>query len=301
MTSIKSMTGYACVHSHNEASGDYIEVSLKSVNGRYLELINSNNYELGTIEQELNKQCKAVILRGKVNININYHSAKHQLLELNEDMLSNVLEHLATIKQRAADHNIDPLELLKFPGVVTNLSASSTERNVTLTKAQGQELLALFAKALVCFDEQRQKEGTQLELILKDKISKIKTLLGLIDNKQATIVERERERLNQKLKNLKVDIDPSRLEGEVALLAQKCDITEEFDRLKCHIKAVEELISPNDKPYTAVGKKLDFLMQELMRETNTMASKANSLDLLDIAVDLKVLIDQMREQIQNIE
>ena len=184
---------------------------------------------------------------------------------------------------------------------MTNLSASSTERNVTLTKAQGQELLALFAKALVCFDEQRQKEGTQLELVLKDKISKIKTLLGLIDNKQATIVERERERLNQKLKNLKVDIDPSRLEGEVALLAQKCDITEEFDRLKCHIKAVEELISPNDKPYTAVGKKLDFLMQELMRETNTMASKANSLDLLDIAVDLKVLIDQMREQIQNIE
>ena len=84
-------------------------------------------------------------------------------------------------------------------------------------------------------------------------------------------------------------------------MSQKSDITEEYDRLKCHTKAVLELIQPNDQPYEATGKKLDFLMQELMRETNTLASKASTLDLVDIAVELKVLIDQMREQIQNIE
>lgn len=309
MTAIKSMTGYACAQSQDHESGDSIEVNIKAVNGRYVEIICACNYELGALEQELHKKFKSQVLRGKVNVAINYQRAHHQLLELNENVLLNVLENLNTIHKHIdsfnqahqQQHAFDAQAILNFPGVVTNLSSTASSIYQSLDARQASLVLALFAQALSSFDAQRQQEGAQLEQVLRDKINKIKTLLNLIENKQDSLVERERERINQKLKSLKVDIDPSRIEGEVALLAQKCDITEEYDRLKCHIQAVEELITPNDKPYEAVGKKLDFLMQELMRETNTMASKANSLDLVDIAVDLKVLIDQMREQIQNIE
>ena len=313
MTAIKSMTGYASMQTCTPSSNDVISIAIKAVNGRYLESLCSCNYELGSLEQEINCILKNKIKRGKINISISYQPQASNALELNTQVLDSVLNNLSIIQKEIklrneanhTDYQFDALRILTFPGVAINHahnadSSSQTINCSTISPEHEQTILNLFNQVLEKFDQQRIKEGEALQAILEQKINKVEELLSFIGAKQPYLVSMERDRLMQKIKGLKIDIDPSRFESEVALLSQKSDITEEYDRLKCH-KAVLELIQPNDQPYEATGKKLDFLMQELMRETNTLASKASTLDLVDIAVELKVLIDQMREQIQNIE
>lgn len=308
------MTGYASLQTSNHNNNDSIEITIKAVNSRYLESSCTCNYELGNLEQEINRCLKNKIKRGKINICINYKRQNTTGLEVNYDVLNNVLDQLWGIQKEVGQRNeanktnyqVDALSILNFPGVLINNnpqneSPSKSFHGATLDDNQSQDILSLFNQVLEKFDQQRQIEGKALQAILEQKIHKVEELLTFIGAKQPYLVEIERERLMQKIKNLKIDLDPSRFEGEVALLTQKSDITEEYDRLKCHTKAVLELITPNEQEYESVGKKLDFIMQELMRETNTLASKASTLDLVDIAVELKVLIDQMREQIQNIE
>ena len=314
MTAIKSMTGYASMQTCDPSNNDVISIAIKAVNSRYLESLCSCNYELGSLEQEINRILKNKIKRGKINISISYQLQDSNALELNTQVLNSVLDHLSMIQKEIklrneanhTDYQFDALRILTFPGVAINHAhnADSSSQAIncsTISPEQEQIILNLFNQVLEKFDQQRIKEGEALQAILEQKINKVEELLSFIGAKQPYLVSMERDRLMQKIKGLKIDIDPSRFESEVALLTQKSDITEEYDRLKCHTKAVLELIQPNDQPYEATGKKLDFLMQELMRETNTLASKASTLDLVDIAVELKVLIDQMREQIQNIE
>ena len=161
----------------------------------------------------------------------------------------------------------------------------------------GSAILSAFDLLLNDFDESKKAEGSRLSSVILQKVEAIREQLVPIKSVLDSLVKIQREKLTEKIAQLKVDLDPERLEGEIALLAQKSDIAEEYDRLQSHLSAVEDILKRGGE----CGKRLDFMMQELNRESNTMASKASSLDITKTAVELKVLIEQMREQVQNLE
>jgi uncharacterized protein (TIGR00255 family) len=178
---------------------------------------------------------------------------------------------------------------LKYPGVL-----QETEQN---TNAIEKETLTLFEKALASFQESREREGTEMATVITQRLDGIKTIVADIRSAIPDIIKRQRERLNEQVSELAVNLDPQRLEQEVVLLTQKADIHEELDRLETHIRETGRVLATNEP----VGRRLDFLMQELNREANTICSKAVVTETTLNAVELKVLIEQMREQVQNIE
>ena len=192
--------------------------------------------------------------------------------------------------QNTVGGNINPLEILDYPGIL-----QGADENIQ------KELVNLFYKALdnalSQLKENRLREGEQLKNALENLLSKIESNLDELAPILENLVNAERKKIKERIDNLKINIDESRIEQEVALAAQKADIREEYDRLRSHIKESYRLLDKGG----LLGKRLDFMLQEFNREANTMASKASSLDITAIAVDLKVLIEQIREQVQNIE
>ena len=143
----------------------------------------------------------------------------------------------------------------------------------------------------------RAHEGEKLKLAIQSRLESIEKELLPVEKALSELVSKEREKIKAKIAELSIEIDPNRIEQEVTLAAQKADVREEYDRLKAHIKEVRSILQTGG----ICGKRLDFMMQEFNREANTLASKASSLDITKVAVELKVLIEQMREQVQNIE
>lgn len=347
MSALKSMTGFAVAHCQTEAGN--VEVTIRSVNSRFLEISPSLSEGVPQISYECTKLIKTVAQRGKIDYSITLTPQTQPQLSLNEPLLDELIVKLRQISTKlhapaTNDHNvtshntvplneaqttitipveldgnssvcsisepdlsqINAMELLQYPGV---LQASPVDQD-----RLKQQILELMSQAVTKFNAARCQEGEQLRAVLLHRLDTVTAQLQLVAPLLTSLVANERERIQKRLALLQVELAPERFETEVALQAQKADIAEEYDRLCCHVKSMRALLqkaAPAPKTqtehpeqaseHTVFGKRLDFIIQEMMRESNTLASKASTKELSQIAVELKVLVEQMREQVQNIE
>ena len=270
------------------AGDDRLEWQLKAVNHRYLEVGFRLPEPLRVLEPQLRERVRARLRRGKVDAVLRL--AEPAALQLDDEALAGLLRTVAAVRQRVGATTVDVLQLLQWPGVAredpTHLAA--------LTACAETK----FDAALDALVEQRQREGASLAALLRDRLSRIKACVAQARCLAAGNAEIQLERLRARLAMLQ-STPPAegRLEQELALLAQKADVAEELDRLDVHVAAAANSLSGSEP----CGRRLDFLLQELGREANTLAAKAVVPAAASLAVDLKVAIEQMREQVQNVE
>ncbi len=284
------MTGFAR-HTTETADGD-LALELRAVNHRYLDIQLRLPEELRAAEPELRSAISAAVGRGKLECNIFLKRARdaRQRTVLNREMLDTVLGLIKEV--RAVDTNIDrvsPIDVLRWPDV---LEEPPVEQSALTSDVQ-----TLLDSALTEFNAMRAREGERMASVIQDRVVAIDKIADSVAERRVEVVTAMRERITEKVQTLAAEVDSARLATEVAILAQKLDVDEEIDRLKSHLVEVTSVLA-SDEP---MGRRLDFLMQELNREANTLASKAADAVTTNASVDLKVLIEQMREQIQNIE
>ena len=284
-----SMTAFA----RKEQAYDFgtLQVEVKSVNQRYLEPNFRLHETLRPVEMKLREELKKRIKRGKVDVNVRFHiSSGDQGLDIDEARLQAVSKALAKLQNQVTNTApINPLELLQYPGVLIDAELDIERVH--------QTLINLYNNALDDFLASRAREGEILAEAIRERLRDISEIVSEIRAEAPEWVQTFRDNLREKALTLGVDLDAERLEQEVVLLAQKADVAEELDRIDAHVKECHSAL----KQKGAVGRKLDFLMQEFNREANTLGSKATKESITRNAVQLKVLIEQMREQVQNIE
>ena len=273
------------------SNGFQMSWELRSVNHRYLENQFRLPETLRAIEPPAREQIRQRIKRGKIDATLKLEpEASEPQFALNSALLDRVIAAAEEIK--SAVPNASPpntLDLLKWPGVLANPQA---DQAVLMDAATD-----LFDNALERLIEARQSEGARLLEILDQQFISIEEIIKFVRPLGDTIMQLQQQRLQQKLHELEVKADPARLEQEVALLAQRADIREELDRLGIHVDEARKLV----KAAGPHGRRLDFLSQELNREANTLGAKASQTAMSQKAIDLKVVIEQIREQVQNIE
>ena len=263
---------------------------IRSVNQRYLETFFRLPEQFRALENTLRETLRQRLSRGKIecSLRIELNQAKSGL-NLNQTFARQVMEALHWIKTELNDGQINPIDILRYPGVVEDAGVDVDELS--------QELLAGFNALLDDFIAMRAREGEKLAQAISTRLQAIATEVTFVRNKMPEVLQWQRERLLQRFEEVQLQLEPSRLEQEMILLAQRIDVAEELDRLEMHIKETNNIINKGG----VVGRRLDFMMQELNRESNTLASKSINTEITNAAVTLKVLIEQMREQVQNIE
>ena len=285
----RSMTAFARQQSQQHWGSLVWE--LKSVNHRYLEPHLRIPESLRELEPALRDQLRLKTSRGKIDCTLHLYPQKKQLaIQLNTDLARQLIaaaEQIASLTTNPQP--IDTLEVLRWPGVMQD-----TELDMSDIK---QQALTLFNSALDDLSAGRDREGQVLVKLIEQRLDAMSNELDKIRTKMPLILEHHRTLLLTRISDLALQVEPSRIEQEIALLAQKADVTEEIDRLDTHIQEVRRILTQEG----AIGRRLDFLMQELNREANTLSSKAIVVETTQCAIELKVLIEQMREQIQNIE
>ena len=287
---IRSMTAYA----GNEVSiGDItLNCELRSVNHRYCDITLKLPDHLRFIETDLRALLATKINRGKVECAISYKKqAKNgQSFNVNLQAVAALLAATDQIEQQMqASLSFSALDILAFPNITQEPSIDKLILN--------EEVTQLVKTTLAKFLEVREREGAQLKVLLAERCIKIQAFSVLAAKRMPDVLLLIRNKLKDKIDELQVQPDFDRLEQELVFVAQKLDITEELDRLDTHIIEVLRVLQEKEP----VGRRLDFLMQELNREANTLSSKSTDKEMTAIAIELKVLIEQMREQIQNIE
>ncbi len=287
---IRSMTAYA----GNEVSiGDItLNCELRSVNHRYCDITLKLPDHLRFIETDLRTLLAAKINRGKVECAISYkkQAQNKQSFNVNMEAVAALLEATEQIEQQMqASLSFSALDVLAFPNITQEPSIDKL-----ILKDEATQLVN---STLAKFLEVREREGAQLKVLLEERCIKIQGFSVLAAKRMPEVLLLIRTKLKEKIDELQVQPDFDRLEQELVFVAQKLDITEELDRLDTHIIEVLRVLQEKEP----VGRRLDFLMQELNREANTLSSKSTDKEMTAIAIELKVLIEQMREQIQNIE
>ena len=287
---IASMTGFA----RRETTGAWgtLVCELRSVNHRFLEAGFRLPEELRAAESELRARLMRQLRRGKVDCTITWRRAQGEAgaLEVDTQALERVLAAVRVVTRSLREPaTVSPLEVLRWPGVLREDGAT------------GEQLLAaagvVFDATLGELVAAREREGARLRELLEQRCAGLETLLAAVRARLPEVRARARTRLNERVAELTASVDPERLEQEVALLLQRLDVDEELERLAGHIAEVRRVIAGGEP----TGRRLDFLMQELNREANTLSSKSQDLETTRSAVDMKVLIEQMREQVQNAE
>jgi uncharacterized protein (TIGR00255 family) len=287
---IASMTGFA----RRETSGPWgtLVCELRSVNHRFLEAGFRLPDELRSAEGELRTRLTRQLRRGKVDCTLSYRRAQgaEGALEIDSAALQRLLSavHLVTrsMQQPAA---VNALDVLRWPGVVRE-EASSGEELLTAARA-------VFGQTLEDLMAMRAREGARLRELLEQRCATLETLVVGVRARLPEVQTRMRARLHERVTELAASADRERLEQELAILLQRLDVDEELERLGGHITEVRRVIAGQEP----AGRRLDFLMQELNREANTLSSKSQDLETTRSAVDMKVVIEQMREQVQNAE
>ena len=288
MSIIHSMTGSASKLVNSQLAN--INIDISSVNGRYLEIYLKLPDNLRHLDSKLRALCKEKLTRGKLDCYITYALNAQASLNIDANQLEALSEALNQVEKTIPNAcNLNPMEILQYPGIL--------KQPANIQDLIDEQVLENFAKALDSLVKTRESEGKKLKQALQVRLDLIEKQADLIEVQLANLTKIEREKILKKIEDLKIEIDPQRIEQEVAIIAQKADVEEEYDRLRAHIKEVRSILDKGG----ICGKRLDFMMQEFNRESNTLASKASNLDITRIAVELKVLIEQMREQVQNIE
>lgn len=286
---IRSMTAYA----RREIKGDWGSAAweLRSVNQRYLETYIRLPEQFRSLEPVVRERIRARLTRGKVECNLRFDldPGAQSTLQLNEKLAKQLVEAAQWVKMQSDEGEINPLEVLRWPGVMLaeeqDLDAISTE------------LLLALETALDDFISARESEGAALKTMIEQRLDGVSAEVVKVRAQMPNILQWQRERLVSKLEDAQVQLENTRLEQELVLMAQRVDVAEELDRLEAHVKETHKIMKKEE----AVGRRLDFMMQEFNRESNTLASKSINADITKSAIELKVLIEQMREQIQNIE
>ena len=289
---LRSMTAFA----RETTTGEFgtLVWEVRSVNHRYLEPAIRLSEEFRMLEPQIRSLLGKRLSRGKIECSLNFKAdtasvARPQLNKEAAKHLRKLLEEVATINRQTAE--VSPIDFLQWPGV-TEVPAPDFE-NIT------QHVIPLLDKTLDDFIAARCREGDRLAEALMERINAMDNIVTTIRGQIPDILQGVRARLKQRFDELKLDVDQERLEQEMVFLTQKSDVEEELKRLETHIQEVKRIIGSDDaKP---VGRRLDFLMQELNREANTLCSKSINIDTTQAGIDLKVFIEQMREQVQNIE
>ena len=284
------MTAFARQEEQNEQGELTCEV--RSVNHRYLEVSLRFDECFRSLEIPIRKLFAEKLSRGKVDAVLRYKVLDSDLSSLNIDrnLAKSVVENcevIAELSTQAAP--IDPLKVLQWPGV---LKAESLDQ-----VALHNSIMTLVRRAIDELIVTRETEGRALEAMIAQRCVEIDDIAKEVRRRMPEILIEHQQHLQERVTELKVSLDPERLEQEMVLLAQKNDVAEELDRLESHIVEVQNVLQ-RDEP---IGRRLDFLMQELNREANTLGSKSINTETTNHTVQLKVLIEQMREQIQNIE
>ena len=265
---------------------------LRAVNHRYLDVQFKLPDEMRPWEQNFRKQVSAALNRGKVECALHFRRAFNQQNEI--EINTELVELIGTrIKEMSAElpatGAVNPFDVMRWPGVVQQPELDAEPLSAEATK--------VLDAALEAIRSMRSSEGSRIDEMLASRCSDIEAISKSVRARMPDVLEAARTKQRERIEKLDVDADPSRLETELALIAQKLDVDEELDRLDSHIVEIRDVLQ-RDEP---VGRRLDFLMQELNREANTLASKSNDTETTKAAVELKVLIEQMREQVQNVE
>ncbi len=286
---IRSMTGFA--RRERQFPWGQLAWELKTVNHRYLEVGCRLPEEFRAAEADFRQAISAAVRRGKVECSLHFRPlVAPGALEIDAEMLAALTERAQQVAARAgAAARIAVLDLLRWPGVVRDQT-----RDAAPMIAAAQVLLA---EALADLARSRDSEGGRLREALEQRCAGLADLAARVSQRLPEVRARMRAKLLDRIAQLTADVDHDRLEQELAILAQRLDVDEEIDRLRGHVAEVRKAFESQEP----AGRRLDFLMQELNREANTLSSKSQDIETTRAAVDMKVLIEQMREQVQNIE
>lgn len=293
---LRSMTGFGSAGGNCQGARWHWEV--RTVNGRGLDLRVRLPGGFESLEPTIREACAVYLRRGNCSVSLQLkREAALQIVKLNEGTLTNVIEAMRKAQEicEAAPPRLDGILALK--GVLEYSDLEESEKTI---EQRSEEMLATLDKALKEVDTARAKEGQHLATVVNKLIAKIEALVLSIDQTDARSPTKVEERLKDQVSRLcrnGPELDPVRLHIEAVLLATKADIQEEIDRLRAHVAGARELLTKKD----TVGRRLDFLAQEFNREANTICSKSNDVEITRHGLELKAVIDQMREQVQNIE
>ncbi len=287
---VRSMTAFA----RQQLAADWgtLTWELKSVNQRFLEPSFRMPESFRHMEFDLRNGLRKSLSRGKIeaNLRIEYNQAEAGKLKLDHDLASELLtihQELQTLSQESQSPNL--IQLMRWPNILQSeeADADSMEKDVK----------ALFHNAIEQLIEVRQREGEDLAQNINDRLDGIEQQVATVTQLMPQIIQWQKDKIKTRFEEAKIELDSERVEQEMVMLAQKLDVAEELDRLTTHIKEARRLIAKGG----AVGRRLDFLMQEFNREANTLGSKSINSETTASAVEMKVLIEQMREQVQNME
>ncbi|QYX65145.1 YicC family protein [Shewanella putrefaciens] len=286
---IQSMTAYARIE--HKAQWGTASWEIRSVNQRYLETYLRLPEQFRSFEPVLRDRLRKRLSRGKVEVNLRYELAdnSNNELQLNQALAKQLLDAATWLKQEAGQGEVNLTDILRWPGVL-----ASGEQDMD---AIGADLMTAFDSAIDQFIEARGREGEAIKDMLLSRLDGVSEQIAVVREHMPTVMQYQREKLTNRLAEIKGELDPARIEQEMVLLAQKQDVAEEMDRLEAHVAEARRIL----KKGGSEGRRLDFMMQEFNRESNTLASKSISSEITSAAVELKVLIEQMREQIQNVE
>ena len=293
---VKSMTGFGRAASE-EGRDKVFSVEIKSVNHRYLDINTRMPKAMIPLEEKIRRKIKEYLNRGKVDLFINYknYGKSDSVATLNLDFAKTYVEALKVLKNEFSDLKDDlSLSLVsRHPEVI---SIEEKEESLDEIWEEISNLLDISLKAML---EMREFEGDKLKEDIILKSNEIENLVSKIEEKSTLIVENYKSKLEERLTDIlgKVEVDENRLAMEVAIFADKAAIDEEIIRLKSHIKHLRETLELSEP----IGRKLDFIMQEMNREANTIASKSTDLDITNNVIDIKNTLEKIREQVQNIE
>lgn len=284
----RSMTAFAALNTN--LGETEVKWEIRSVNSRFLEMHFRLPESYRGLETQLRELLRQQLTRGKVEVSLRLNDGQSNAsLSVDHVLVQSLLAAISQIESHMpTSTTLSPMDLLRWPGVLTQQETN---------KATDSQLIESFAKTLQHLSEGRLREGEKLNEIIQQRIDTIAKILEELRIELPQILKRQETLLKERIQRLVTEADPARIEQETVLLIQKADVEEELDRLEVHIGEVGRILE-QDEP---IGRRLDFLMQELNREANTLSSKSISLFSTQAAIDLKVLIEQMREQIQNIE
>ena len=284
------MTAFASVEV--EIDNLTLNCDIRSVNHRYCDIFLRLPEGFRFAEAEMRSSISQKLKRGKIECSVNYkkQSGNTQAFSVNMEAVKSILEATADIENQMKNSQpFSSLDILMIPGV--------QQESETNKEQLRQEILTLLDKTLIQLLDVREREGHQLGLTIKDRCTRMLTFVESAKQRIPEVLQHLRSKLTSRIHELVSEPDFDRLEQELVFLVQKLDIDEELDRLETHINEVLRVLKQKEP----IGRRLDFLMQEMNREANTLGSKSADKEMTQISIELKVLIEQMREQIQNIE
>lgn len=287
---LKSMTAFS--RQERVTSFGTLAWEVRSVNHRYLDLSIRLPEELRSTEPQVREQLNAKLSRGKIEASLRFKPSVGEATQLvvNDALAKQVSDAALSVQQLLKNPApLSALDILRWPGV-------TGQAETDLGPLQ-QEVLSLLGDAIDDYLETRGREGEKTAQMLSERCDAMEAIVAQVRVLRPEALKKQRAKLLGKLEELQIDSDNGRLEQELVLMAQRLDVDEELDRLTAHISELRDILKRSDP----VGRRLDFLMQEFNREANTLSSKSADVQTTAHAVELKVLIEQMREQVQNIE